>query len=165
MPDAAKFATDRAPLCPAPDPRPAPPTRFKVPAGAVDCHAHIIGLPPRYPLVETRSYTAPEASPQAYLAMLKATGMTHGVLVQPSVHGTDNSLIAETLRAQKGKLRGVAVVAPEISERELEALNEAGYRGCRLNLRHGPHAGVDPSLRTQQERILNECATKEQLLK
>ncbi len=142
MSDAAEFATDRAPLCSGPDPHPGPPTRFKVPPGAVDCHAHIIGLPPRYPLVETRSYTAPEASPQAYLAMLKATGMTHGVLVQPSVHGTDNSLIAETLRAQKGKLRGIAVVAPEVSERELAALNEAGYRGCRLNVLFGGGIGL-----------------------
>jgi predicted TIM-barrel fold metal-dependent hydrolase len=99
-------------------------------------------LPPRYPLVDTRSYTAPEASPRAYLAMLKATGMTHGVLVQPSVHGTDNSLIAETLRAEGGKLRGIAVVAPEVSERELEALNQAGYRGCRLNVLFGGGIGL-----------------------
>jgi predicted TIM-barrel fold metal-dependent hydrolase len=99
-------------------------------------------LPPRYPLVDTRSYTAPEASPRAYLAMLKSTGMTHGVLVQPSVHGTDNSLIAETLRAEGGKLRGIAVVAPEVSERELEALNQAGYRGCRLNVLFGGGIGL-----------------------
>jgi predicted TIM-barrel fold metal-dependent hydrolase len=114
-----------------------------MPAGAVDCHAHVIGLPPRYPLVDTRSYTAPAASPQAYLAMLKATGMTHGVLVQPSVHGTDNSLIAETLRAQKGKLRGIAVVAPEVSVREIATLNEAGYRGCRLNVLFGGGIGLE----------------------
>jgi 2-pyrone-4,6-dicarboxylate lactonase len=141
--EAAEFATDRAPLCPGPDPHPRPPRRFKVPPGAVDCHAHLIGLPPRYPLVETRSYTAPEASAEAYLAMLKATHMTYGVLVQASVHGTDNSLIAETLRAQKGKLRGIAVVAPDISERELATLNEAGYRGCRLNVLFGGGIGLE----------------------
>lgn len=142
MADAESFATERAPLCAAPDPDPRGPTRYVVPPGAVDCHAHITGLPPRYPLVETRSYTAPEASPQAYLAMLKATGMTHGVLVQPSVHGTNNSLIAEALRAQKGKLRGIAVVAPEVAERELAALNEVGYRGCRLNVLFGGGIGL-----------------------
>ena len=142
MSDAKSFATERAPLCSAPDPDPRGPTRYAVPPGAVDCHAHIIGLPPRYPLVDTRSYTAPEASPRAYLAMLKATGMMHGVLVQPSVHGTDNSLIAETLRAEGGRLRGIAVVAPEVSERELEALNQAGYRGCRLNVLFGGGIGL-----------------------
>ncbi len=142
MADAESFATERAPLCAAPDPDPRGPTRYVVPPGAVDCHAHIIGLPPRYPLVETRSYTAPEASKQAYLAMLKATGMTHGVLVQPSVHGTNNSLITEALRAEKDKLRGIAVVAPEVAERELAALNEAGYRGCRLNVLFGGGIGL-----------------------
>lgn len=142
MAEAKSFATERAPLCSAPDPDPRGPTRYRVPPGAVDCHAHIIGLPPRYPLVDIRSYTAPEASPRAYLAMLAATGMTHGVLVQPSVHGTDNSLIAETLRAEGGKLRGIAVVAPQVSERELSALNEAGYRGCRLNVLFGGGIGL-----------------------
>ena len=142
MADAAKFATARAPLCAGPDPDPGPPTRFKVPAGAVDCHAHIIGLPPRHPLVDARSYTPPEAPPAAYLAMLAATGMTHGVVVQPSVHGTDNGLIAGVLRAQKGKLRGIAVVAPEVSERELETLNDAGFRGCRLNVLFGGGVGL-----------------------
>jgi predicted TIM-barrel fold metal-dependent hydrolase len=140
--EAKSFATEHAPLCSAPDPDPQGPTRYAVPPGAVDCHAHIIGLPPRYPLVETRSYTAPEASLRAYFAMLKATGMTHGVLVQPSVHGTDNSLIAETLRAAKDKLRGIAVVAPEVSEREIETLNQAGYRGCRLNVLFGGGIGL-----------------------
>ncbi len=142
MAEAKSFATERAPLCSAPDPDPRGPTRYRIPPGAVDCHAHIIGLPPRYPLVDTRSYTAPEASPRAYLAMLAATGMTHGVLVQPSVHGTDNSLIAETLRAEGGKLRGIAVVAPQVSERELDALNEVGYRGCRLNVLFGGGIGL-----------------------
>ncbi|MCJ2006080.1 GntR family transcriptional regulator, partial [Methylobacterium sp. J-092] len=32
--------------CPAPDPPPAGPTRYAVPAGAVDSHAHVIGRPP-----------------------------------------------------------------------------------------------------------------------
>jgi len=140
--DAASFATDRAPLCPGPDPNPRGPARYAVPPGAADCHAHIIGLPPRYPLVDTRSYTAPEASPEAYLAMLKATGMTYGVLVQPATHGTDNRLILETLRAHPGKLKGIAVVAPEVSDRELAELNEAGYRGCRLNTLFGGGIGL-----------------------
>lgn len=142
MPEAKDFATATAPLCAGPDPDPRGPTRYEVPAGAVDTHAHVIGLPPRYPLVESRSYTAPEAPPEKYLAMLKATGMTHGVLVQPSVHGTDNSYIKETLIAQAGKLRGIAVVAPDVSEREIEELNKVGYVGCRLNVLFGGGIGL-----------------------
>src|SRR5690349_15840102 len=82
--DATRMAAGY-PDCPAPDPAPHGATRFAVPPGAVDTHAHVIGLPPRYPFVETRSYTPPEATAQAYLHMLDATGMTFGVLVQVSV--------------------------------------------------------------------------------
>jgi hypothetical protein len=68
---------DRGPAaaCPGPDPHPHAATRFTVPVGAVDTHAHVIGLPPEYPLVENRRYTAPAATASAYLAMLDATGM------------------------------------------------------------------------------------------
>ncbi|MET0313856.1 MAG: amidohydrolase family protein, partial [Hansschlegelia sp.] len=116
------------PACPGPDPRPHGATRFEVPAGAVDCHAHVIGLPPKYPFVAERSYTPPEATAERYLAMLDATGMSHGVLIQVSVHGSDNRLMLETLRANPGRLRGVAVVALGAPERELAAMAEAGVR-------------------------------------
>ena len=60
-----------------------------MPRGAVDTHAHVIGLPPKYPFMPGRSYTPPEATAKSYLAMLDATGMAYGVLTQVSVHGTD----------------------------------------------------------------------------
>jgi 2-pyrone-4,6-dicarboxylate lactonase len=143
MADAASFATEKAPLCSGPDSSPQGPTRFVVPVGAVDTHAHILGLPPKYPLSDARGYTAPEAPLSRYLAMLDATGMAYGVLVQASVHGTDNSLIKEALTAQKGRLRGIAVVAPDVSERELEDLSKAGYVGCRFNVLFGGGIGFD----------------------
>jgi len=143
MADAASFATEGAPLCAGPDPNPGLPTRFKVPPGAVDTHAHILGLPPKYPLSDARAYTAPEASLEKYMSMLNATGMTYGVLVQASVHGIDNSLIKEALIAQKGKLRGIAVVPHDVSERELETLSKAGYVGTRINTLFGGGIGFD----------------------
>ena len=41
--------------CPAPDPHPEGPTRYVVPPGAVDTHAHVIGLPPDFPRPERGS--------------------------------------------------------------------------------------------------------------
>ena len=90
------LTTGQVTACPGPDPHPRRSTRVVVPHGAVDTHAHVIGLPPSHPLVTNRSYTPPAATPEHYLAMLDATGMTYGVLVQVSVHGTDNSLMVET---------------------------------------------------------------------
>jgi 2-pyrone-4,6-dicarboxylate lactonase len=145
MPDApdSPATNGEPPACPPPDPNPHGPTRFKVPPGAVDTHAHVIGTPPDYPFVETRSYTPPGAPATAYLRMLDQTGMTYGVLVQVSVHGTDNRLMVETLRAHPQRLRGIAVVALDTPERELAALKEAGVVGLRLNVLYGGGVGFD----------------------
>ena len=107
---AKDFATATAPLCAGPSTEIGGPSRYKIPAGAVDTHAHVLGLPPRYPLEVGRSYTAPEATAVSYLDMLDRTGMAYGVLVQPSVHGTDNRLAEETIVANIKRLRGVAVL-------------------------------------------------------
>ncbi len=132
-----------APVCPGPQPIQRGAARYGVPAGAVDAHAHVIGGPPAYPFAAQRSYTPPPASEAAYLTMLDQTGMTYGVLIQVSVHGTDNRLMVETLKANRNRLRGVAVVDPGVSERELRDLNDAGVVGLRLNVLFGGGVGFD----------------------
>lgn len=119
------------------------PPSFRVPDGACDTHAHVIGLPPAYPFVPERSYTPPEASEASYLAMLDALRVSRGVLVQVSVHGTDNRRMVEVLRHNSTRLRGVAVVAPDVSERELLDLTAAGVRGIRLNVLFGGGVSID----------------------
>ena len=130
-------------LCLVPDPHPTGPTRYRVPEGAIDTHAHVIGAPPGYPYVPDRSYTPHAASAQTYLAMLDATGMAKGVLVQVSVHGTDNRLLVETLRAHPERLRGIAVIPLGLPDRDLAELSEAGVRGLRLNVLFGGGVGLD----------------------
>jgi 2-pyrone-4,6-dicarboxylate lactonase len=127
------------PLSPAPDAHPHRPVRFEVPVGAVDTHAHIVGEH----FVAERSYTPIPAPPVDYLAMLDATGMTYGVLVQVSVHGTDNSLLVDTLRAHPQRLRGIAVVPHNLSDRALGELSDAGVVGLRLNTVSGGGIGLD----------------------
>ena len=78
----------------------------------------------------------------AYLQMLDATGIDHGVLVQVSVHGTDNSLMLRTLQAHRERLRGIAVIRPDLPEPELRRLKEAGVVGLRLNTTTGGGVGV-----------------------
>ena len=129
--------------CPPPDPHPGGPTRYAVPPGAVDTHAHVIGLPPDHPFVAQRSYTPPAAPADRYLAMLDATGMANGVLVQVSVHGTDDRLMLETLAAHRARLRGVAVIPLGLPDRELARMKEAGVVGLRLNVLYGGGVGLD----------------------
>ncbi len=119
------------------------PTRFKVPRGAVDTHAHVIGLPPDYPFMPGRSYTPPAATARNYIAMLDATSMTYGVLTQVSVHGTDNRLMADTLRAHRQRLRGIAVIPLDCPEREKVALKDAGVVGLRINVLYGGGIGFE----------------------
>lgn len=130
------------PPCQPPDPHPRKP-RLRVPHNACDCHAHVIGDGVRYPYVAHRSYTPPEATPEAYLAMHDALGIERGVLVQVSVHGTDNRLLLETLQQHRDRLRGVAVVPPNVTDAELERLVGAGVRALRLNVLFGGGIGFD----------------------
>lgn len=131
------------PDCPGPAANPRGPITFKVPKSAVDTHAHVIGVPPDYPLVPQRSYTAPAAPAEKYLAMLDGTGMTYGVLIQVSVHGTDNRLMLETLRANPKRLRGVAVVDLGKSDHYYNELKEAGVTGLRINVLYGGGVSID----------------------
>jgi predicted TIM-barrel fold metal-dependent hydrolase len=99
----------------------------------IDTHAHVFhrGLK----LADARRY-APDydASLDLYLQQLDRNGMTHGVLVQPSFLGTDNSYLTESIKAAAGRLRGIAVVDASMSAGELDTLDKAGVVGIRLNL-------------------------------
>jgi predicted TIM-barrel fold metal-dependent hydrolase len=70
---------------------------------------------------------------EEFLGELDAHGISHGVLTAPSFYGTDNSLLLAALDAAKGRLRGTAIVAPNISEDELAAMDRRGVVGIRLN--------------------------------
>jgi predicted TIM-barrel fold metal-dependent hydrolase len=122
-----------APRCLAPLAEIAP-ASFEMPPGACDTHCHVVSDRPGFPMVPTRIYTPPPAPGARYLAHLAALGCTRGVLVQISVYGTDNRYLLEVLRAHPDRLRGVAVVGPEVTDRELEELHAAGVRGLRINI-------------------------------
>jgi len=111
----------------------------------IDTHAHVFhrGLK----LADSRRYApAYDAPLELYLQQLDHNGMTHGVLVQPSFLGTDNSYLVDSIKAANGRLRGIAVVDPAISADELSTLDKAGVVGIRLNLVGKPL----PDLRTPE---------------
>jgi predicted TIM-barrel fold metal-dependent hydrolase len=54
--------------------------------------------------------------------------------VQPSVYGTDNSLLLAALRASAGRHRGVVVLHGAESAAQLDSMHAAGVRGLRFNL-------------------------------
>lgn len=119
--------------CPPPHPSPSRP-RMYVPPNACDCHFHVFGPAARYPYAEPRDYTPPDAPLDRYRGLLATLGIDRGVLVLPSVYGTDNTSLLDALAAEPERLRGVAVVPPEVPDRELQQMHAAGVRGVRFNL-------------------------------
>lgn len=107
---------------------------FIAPPGTTDCHMHIVGSPERYPFAAGRTYATIPASVDDYRAVMKSLGIARTVIVQPSFYGTDNRCTLDAMRALGAAARGVAVIDPDIAERDLEALHEAGCRGARLNI-------------------------------
>ena len=135
--DLGSGGTDQ--LCPAPNPNPGAPRHFTVPGGAVDTHAHVVGTT----FVENRSYTPPPASGEQYLRMLDATGMAYGVLIQISVHGTDNDVMLKVVEENRDRLRAVAVVGPDVADAELSRLAANNVVGLRLNTLAAGGIGLD----------------------
>lgn len=147
---------DNAPLCEAPDPNPRPPRR-PLPAKSCDCHAHLFGPVSRYPYQPGRNYTPPDAHRRDYLQLLETLGFQRTVLVQPSVYGTDNSRVINALsRAQDDaagiEWRGIIVTDEQISDAELERLDQLGVRGVRMNLLFRGGIGIATATRLA-ERI------------
>lgn len=112
--------------------RATPPKDIMLPAGAWDTHAHIIAPNATYPWVETRHYNPNVVNAEDFLDMLDSVGLTYGVLVQVSVHGTDNRALVDALRAHPDRLLGIAVADTGFSDAALAELSDAGVRGVRL---------------------------------
>jgi 2-pyrone-4,6-dicarboxylate lactonase len=100
--------------------------------GVVDAHFHFIAPPDRFPMLAARSYTPVPASLSDWRERLAPLGVTRGVLVQPSIHGTDNRLLLATVAEAQGQLVAVAAVRGDIDDEALDALVAAGVRGVRM---------------------------------
>lgn len=107
------------------------------PISGIDAHAHVFTR--SLSLASGRRYTIDyDATLPAYLAHLDASGLSHGVLVQPSFLGTDNQYLLDALAQAPDRLRGVVVVEPGIDAEALQAMAEQGVVGIRLNLMGKP---------------------------
>jgi len=99
----------------------------------VDTHAHVFmrGLK----LLDARRYTPDyDVTVEDFLCRLDDNGLSHGVLVQPSFLGSDNSFLLSALQAYPQRLRGIVMVEPNIDHDDLLRMAEVGVVGIRLNL-------------------------------
>ena len=113
-------------------PSPSKPT-YVAPAGAVDAHCHVFGPAARFPYARERKYTPCDAPKAKLFELRDHLGPERNVIVQASCHGRDNAALVDALETAGDLARGVAVVGPEITDGELEAMHEAGVRAVRFN--------------------------------
>jgi len=114
--------------------QPATAVNFAVPAGACDCHTHIIGDPAKFPFAPNRVYTPETASPEEMSALHRSLHIQRVVIVTPSFYGTDNSATLWGMKARGPNARGVAVIDEQTPSQDLDAMDRSGIRGMRLNL-------------------------------
>lgn len=117
----------------APDPDTRKPS-FVPPPGACDCQLHIFGPPERYPIIAEPRYEPHfELGLNRARAMHAALGIERGVLVTATVYGTDNRVTVDALRQGGDRFRGIAVIAEDVTDAELDDMDRAGIRGIRFN--------------------------------
>ena len=137
------------PYCYPPDPNTRKP-RFTPPPHSCDTHFHAFGPPEQFPFVSTHEYTPPAAPLEHYLKMIAVIGIERAMVVQPSVHGLDNSATLDAIKNSKGKFSGVGRIDDKTAKDELKRLHEGGIRGVRFNLLDRPRGNV-------QLDVLDRC--------
>lgn len=109
--------------------------------GACDCHLHVFDA--GYPLAPTATFTPPHAPASAYRVVQQLLGLQRAIVVQPTGYGLDNRCTLDAVAALGSGARGVAVVAPDVSQAELQRLHKGGMRGVRFMMLPGGVLGWD----------------------
>lgn len=115
------------------------------PAGACDAHMHIYDR--RFAQSGAPDAMVDGATIDDYRLLQQRIGTQRTVVVQPRVHGTDNSVTLAAIRSLgAAHARGIAVLRPEVTDAELERLHAGGIRGIRFTLYTPTHAATDFSM-------------------
>jgi predicted TIM-barrel fold metal-dependent hydrolase len=80
-------------------------------------------------------------------------GIERAVVVQPSVHGLDNSATLDAIKNSNGKFRGVGRIDDKTLPEDLKRLHEGGIRGVRFNLLDRPRGNINLD-------VLDRCVDK-----
>jgi len=104
--------------------------RLALAARACDSHIHIYDA--RF---ASLTPVLPAATVAEYRLLQARNGTERAVVVTPAAYGTDNRVTLDAI-AQLGpeRTRGVAVLHPEVTDAQLQALHAGGVRGIRFTL-------------------------------
>src|SRR5438105_8829791 len=138
----------QVPVALPPDPNTRAP-HWTLPRNACDSQFHVFGPPHLFPYADTRRYTPPAAPIEHYWNVQEITGLTRGVVVQPTAHGVDNRAALDAIARSKGAIRGSGCSDATISDGQLEELAAGGLLGARFSLmgdREGSPEDIAPQL-------------------
>ncbi|GJN68199.1 hypothetical protein PLICBS_002242 [Purpureocillium lilacinum] len=107
----------------------------RLPEGSWDSHFHVID-PVRFPPLPDAAYKPGTHTVWENSVFEHSIGCDYVVMVQPSIYGTDNTLLVESLKAYgPERARGVVVFDVEnTTAAQLADWNRVGVRGVRINL-------------------------------
>lgn len=107
--------------------------RLRLPPGSCDAHVHVFGPVASFPFSPASAITPADAPKETLFALHRRLGISRCVIVQSVVHGFDNAVVEDAIRAGGGHYLGVALVPHQVSDAELARLHAAGFRGVRFN--------------------------------
>jgi predicted TIM-barrel fold metal-dependent hydrolase len=106
--------------------------KFTPPPGACDTHLHIYGPFDKFPLSSEKVYDIKRSGTlEDYAALMNQLGLERAVVVNGGGNGYNNAVTLDAIARMNGRLKGLALIKPEISDRELRALYEGGMTGFR----------------------------------
>ncbi|KQU04347.1 2-pyrone-4,6-dicarboxylate hydrolase [Rhodococcus sp. Leaf7] len=118
-----------------------------------DSHVHIID--PRFPLVVNDDYEPEPFTVDDYEAETDGLGVVGGAVVTGSFQGTDQSYLLAALEELGHGWVGVTQLPVDATDDDISALDAAGVRALRFNLRRGV---ADISSLTEQAIRAHEVA-------
>jgi predicted TIM-barrel fold metal-dependent hydrolase len=100
-----------------------------------DAHFHVID--PRFPLVPNQGYRPEPFTAADYRKGTDGLGITGGAVVSGSFQAFDQSYLLDALAALGPGFVGVTQLPPDAGDDDIAALDGAGVRAARVNLRRG----------------------------
>ncbi|WP_338893524.1 amidohydrolase family protein [Rhodococcus sovatensis] len=100
-----------------------------------DAHRYI--LDPRFPLIENQGFVPDPYTIADYDRDTDGLGITGGAVISASFHAADQSFLLSALETLGDGWVGVTQLEPDATDADILALEDAGVRAIRLNLKRG----------------------------
>lgn len=125
--------------------------KVKLPPGACDTHFHIFGPQTRFPLSPGRRLEVEDCTLDDLVAMHDKLGITRGLIVQSFQHGFAYEYMLHAMCRYPDRFRGCIIPAPDVTDRELRILADAGVVAVRFGFKAS--GKIDESMRNRCRNV------------